>query len=327
MKNLILVAAFIWGLGGAVLSAQQLPAEPTFHTRQKERIISPEEAVAEFSAPPVEAYTLFAGDEISIDVWAHPELSGKHVLGPDGKITLPLTGPFNLSDLTREAAQDAIGRAFTRFYEDLSVTVRVDRYSSWHIYVLGRVGVPGALQFDVQPNLLQVLTRAASLPVGGAGAEKAGLVRCAIFRGNDKIIWIDLKQLVARGNLALNIRLARNDLVYLPDADDQLIYVLGQVAHPGALRLTSDMSVLDAFSLSGGATEDAQARLTVIRPATGKQVDISLKDILSGKKSLDFSLEEGDILYVPEKNIAKFGYIMQKANPLTSFAIISNTLK
>ena len=71
------------------------------------------------------------------------------------------------------------------------------------------------------------------LPVGGVGAEKAVLTRVAIFRGRDKMVWVNLKNLLSGKELALNIRLQRNDVVYLPDGDDQLVYVMGEVARPG----------------------------------------------------------------------------------------------
>jgi polysaccharide export outer membrane protein len=323
MYKLLLVVGLVCG---------QLPAEelkgPDFLTHRKERAISSTEMVQEFSAPPVEAYSLSAGDDIFVEVWGRPELSGKHMIGPDGKITLPVAGVTTLAGMTRDAAQEAIKQTLSKFYSDLSVTVRVDHYSSYHVYILGRVSNPGALQFETQPTLLEVLTRAGSLPIGGIGADKAGLVRCAVFRGGDKIVWINLKSLMTQGNLALNIRLARNDLVYLPDADDQLIYVLGDVQHPGAFRLSADMAFLDAFSLAGGATEDADSkRIALIRPSTGKQREISLKEILAGNRELNSSLEEGDIIYVPKRGIARFGYIMQKASPVTTFAILQGALK
>jgi polysaccharide export outer membrane protein len=245
----------------------------------------------------------------------------------DGQITLPVVGFLKLGGLPRDDAQKAIQTALGRFYTDLSVTFNIDKYSSYHIYVLGRVGSPGALQFESQPTLMQVLTRADSLPVGGSGSEKAGLVRCAIFRGNDKIVWIDLRELFSRGNLSLNIRLARNDVVYLPDAEDQLVYVLGSVQHPGAFRLSADMSFLDAFSLAGGLTEDGDSKhIALIRPQTGDQRQIAFKDLIAAKPDLNASLKEGDIIYVPERGIAKIGYLIQKTSPLSTFAILAKTL-
>jgi len=325
MRAAFFIAGLCFGLSFGL--GAQTSAGPEFHELKKERKTSSDELVKEFSAPPIDAYRLQGGDEIFIEVWSRPEISGKHIIGPDGRITLSVVGALDISNLTREGARDAIQTALSKYYKDPAVTVRVDRYTSYHIYVLGRVTNPGALEFESQPNLLQVLTRAGSLPVGGSGAEKAGLVRCAIFRGTDRIIWIDLRPLVSQGNLALNIRLAPNDLVYLPDADDRLVYVLGDVTHAGAYRLTPDMSFMDAYSQAGGATDDADVnRIALIRASVGQR-EIDMKQILAGHKELNLALEEGDIIFVPKRGIARFAYYLQKASPITGFAILYNTLK
>jgi polysaccharide export outer membrane protein len=256
-------------------------------------------------------------------VWGRADLGTHQAIGPDGKITLPLTGTFKIAGLTREEAQTAVAKAYAPYYNDLSVTVRVDHYSSFRVFVLGRVGVPGALLFDKQPTLLDVLSRAASLPIGGVGAEKAGLVQCAVFRGRDKLIWIDLKPLLSDGNLALNIRLAPDDVVYLPDADGQLVYVLGYVKGPGAFHLTPAMSFMDAVALAGGPTEDAaESKIELIRISKGKQQRIPFKDLLAGKVP-NFALEEGDIIYVPPRKWASFGYASEKITPLSTFSIFA----
>ena len=311
-------------LSGSTLAAQQPPAG--FQVRSKENNLSTEEIIRAFEAPRVESYTLGNGDEISIDVFAHSELSGRHVVGPDGKITVPVAGVMPIADLSREEAQKAIESALGKFYSDILVTLRVDRYTSYRVFILGRVSSPGALQFDSQPTLLDVVTRAGGLPIGGVGAEKAGLGRCAIIR-RDRMVWVDLKALVSHGNLSLNIRLARNDLVYMPDAGDQLVYVLGEVQHPGAFRLTPDMSFLDAFTQAGGLSEDAAAdKLQLISTTTGAEKELKFKELLGVPKKLNYSLEEGDIIYVPKRGIAKAGYILQKASPISAFAILGTTM-
>jgi polysaccharide export outer membrane protein len=229
-------------------------------------------------------------------------------------------------DLTREGVQNIVTTALGKFYSDLLVTVRIDKYTSFRVNILGRVSSPGALLFDSQPTLLDVVTRAGGLPIGGVGADKAGLGRCAIIR-RDQMIWMDLKELVSRGKLALNIRLARNDLVYMPDAGDQLVYVLGEVQRPGAFRLTPDMTFFDAFTQAGGLSEDAAAdRIELISTVTGAQKEMKLKDLLASPKSLNFSLEEGDIIYAPKRSMAKFGYVLQKAGAISSFALLGTAL-
>ena len=153
------------------------PAQETnggFQVRSKENAISTAEIIRRFEGPRVDSYTLGEGDEITIEVWNHPELSGKHVIGPDGKITVPVAGVLPVAKLSREDAQISIAKALEKFYADLSVTVRVDRYTSFRVFILGRVSSPGALQFETQPTLLDVVTRAGGLPIGGVGAEKVG---------------------------------------------------------------------------------------------------------------------------------------------------------
>jgi polysaccharide biosynthesis/export protein len=295
-----------------------------FAVRDQKSVITPEEIVRRFEAPEMTSYTLGNGDEISVDVWNHPELSGKHVVGPDGKITVPIAGVIKVSDLTREQAQKAIADSLVPYYADLSVTMRVDHYTSYRIYILGRAGIPGILQFDTQPTLLDAVTRAATLPGATVGPDRVGLGRCAILRGRDQIIWVDLRELFSQGNLALNIRLARNDMVYLPESGDGLVYVLGEVKRPGAFRLTPTMSFLDAFSQAGGSTEDAsENKIEVIRTVSGVQREIRLKDLLSGPEHLNFALQEGDILYVPRRTMAKFGYVLEKTSPLSGFAVLA----
>lgn len=315
-ERLIIIAAALLALCGST-AAQT----PDFEARLKQRPITAADIVKQFEAPPLTSYVFGPGDEIAIEVWGHPELSGKHVVGPDGKITLPIAGVVTLAELDREAAHKAIAAALAAYYSDLAVTLRVDRYTSYRILVLGRVGNPGALQFESQPTLLDVLTKAASLPI--TGGEKAEPGRCAIIRGRDQMVWLDLKNLLNDGNLALNIRLARNDIIYIPDATDRTVYVLGEVKRPGPFRLTPDMTFVDAYTLAGGATEDASdSQIEVVRSTTGAHRELRLKDVLAGPQKLNYTLEDGDIIYVPRRAMAKFGYVLQKIGSLAGFAVV-----
>jgi polysaccharide export outer membrane protein len=299
-----------------------------FQQQKKLLQITPLDIIRDFEAPEEKVYHFGEGDEIAVDVWGRSELSGKHTIGPDGYITLPLLGNFHLSGLSREEAPPIIEKLYSRYYDTISVTIRIERYTSNRVFVLGRVASPGTLVFDFQPTLLDVLTRAGSLPIGGIGADKAGLARCAVFRGRDKIIWIDLRPLFSEGNLSYNIRLARNDLVYMPDADDQLVYVIGEAQHPGAFRLTASMSFIDALTLAGGPTQDAaENKIVLVRPRTQQQMEFPLKDIIQRRLNPAVKLEEGDIVYLPRRGWANVGYVMNKLTGVTGFALLYSTLK
>lgn len=283
---------------------------------------SPAEILALFEAPEDNAYRLGPGDVLSVEVWDRPELSGNHVVGPDGQITLPVAGDLRLAGLDRQEASRAVAAAIGAFYRDPVVTLRLDQYVSNHIYVLGRVSNPGLISFEEAPTLLGAITRAGGLPVGGVGADKATLTRCAIFRGKDRMVWIDLSRLLT-GDMTLNVRLQKNDLVYIPDANDQLVYVLGAVNHPGAFNLTPEMSFMDALALAGGPAEGASlSRMKVIRAGKELRRKVSLEKILKPRAGLNVLLEENDIVFVPKSGLEQFSYLTSKLNPITSLMLV-----
>lgn len=274
-------------------------------------------------------YQIGAGDHVLVEVWDHPELSAKHIVGPDGQITLTLAGPLRLEGLTRSGAAQAINRSYGQYYENLAITVRVEDYVSNQVLVLGRVTKPGMIPFQAgPPTLLEAIAHAGGLPVGGTGAEKAALGQAAVFRGREKIAWIELKELLAGRNLALNIRLKRNDVIYIPDSDDQLVYVLGQVRTPGALGLSPGMTFLDALARAGGPTNDADPeRIHVIRPSSGLNREVPMSELLKPNPQLNVALQVGDVIYVPANTVFKVGYTFEKLSPLNGFFFIENFFK
>jgi len=300
--------------------------KPGFVASIKANAFTSGELLEQFNAPEQDEYTLGEGDEITVDVWDHPELSAKLAVGPDGRVTIAQVGVIKVAGLTRDGAAQTIGTSLSRYYIGPIVTVRVDNYVSNHVMVLGRVMHPGLLQFETTPTLLEAVTRAGGLPVGGSGAEKAALARCAIFRGRDKIVWIELRNLLNGSNLALNLRLQRNDIIYIPDSDDQLVYVMGQVKSPGAFRLTPTMSFIDAIALAGGLTLDAKHTVHLVRPSEKLEITVSFDDLIKARPDLNYSLKEGDIIYIPERRLSKIGYVMDKVAPFTTMLLFTKTL-
>ncbi len=280
--------------------------------------------LAEFERDSDTVYHLGAGDKITLNIWNRPELSGSRTIGPDGRITLALGGPIDLSATTVEEASSKIRRSLSRYYTTPVVNVNVDEYKANRITLLGRVLSPGVLQFDSQPMLLDALARAGSLPVLD---KQATLTRCAIFRGRDKIIWVDLKRLLNRGELAYNIKLKPNDVIYIPDSFDTMTYVLGAVQKPGAYRLTPDMSVLDALAQAGGPSEDGnEEELVIYRPGKEAVQRFDMASLMTNKRNVNYALEEGDVIYVMIKGIANVVYVMSNLLPGLAFMSFAQTV-
>ena len=96
------------------------------------------------SAPAMKSAWIFPGDR---------NCRKKYIIGPDGRITLPIAGPLMVANLTRPAAAKAIVDALSSDYTNLTVTVNIEKYGSNRVTVLGNVQHPGVLLFRQHSNI------------------------------------------------------------------------------------------------------------------------------------------------------------------------------
>ncbi len=313
----------------ACSSHEPLPTEFTLPQTPEPQPLTPDFMLANFSEdtePSDSLYHLGAGDTISVQVWDHPELSGSHTVGPDGLITLPITGSFKVAGFSREQAALAVTQQLKPYYVDLNTTVKVDEYASNRVLVLGRVSKPGEIRFGMSaPTLLEAIAMAGGFQPARnlSTSESLPLTRCAVFRGRDQVVWIELEPLLMGKNLSMNLRLRRNDIVYVPDVNEHIVYVLGEVSKPGAYPLTLNMSFLEALARAGGPTERAaEGRIQLIRPSAELNVKIDLDQVLAPDQGKNVALQDGDIIYVPAGIAAKINYALQFLTPVSQILSI-----
>ena len=90
--------------------------------------------------------------------------------------------------------------------------------------------------------------------------------------------------------------------VTVKEVQSRRIYVLGQVERPGTFRYEEGMSVVQAITLAGGFTKTARPNATVVtRLQEGREtrMEVPVDDISRGT-ARNFSLQPGDIVFVPE---------------------------
>jgi polysaccharide export outer membrane protein len=326
----------------SMLAAALVLAAPGLAQQQSPTLQpNPIAAMEAFEPAANQPYELGRGDEIDVEVIGRPELSGKHTVGPDGSITLPIAGSVPVADKTREQAATAIQTALSPFYAGVTVSVGVDRYTSNKILLLGAVEHPGVLTFENTPTLLEVISRggvqlqaAATSQGGGGGANGAGPTagpsvvpeECVIYRGN-AMLTVQLKRLLDEGSPLANMRLKRDDVVYVR-MDSHYVSVFGQVAHPGNLRLTPTSTLPELLAEAGGPTEKAGRNPTIqiihrAKPdgTKGTTQSIPYKSLLK-PGVLDLTIQSGDILYVPESGFNATAYSFQMLAPLVNLFTI-----
>ncbi|MBF0119508.1 MAG: SLBB domain-containing protein [Desulfobacterales bacterium] len=275
-------------------------------------------------------YLLGPGDELSLKVWNRPEISDdKIIVGPDGIINILRIGPINVIKRTRDDVTREIVKKLSAFYETPEVMLSVKAYNNNKAFVLGRVENPGVVKFPGNGTLLEALSLAGGLPVR---QSEAFLTKCAIIRGNDQIIWIDLRELLNNGNMTLNAPIHNNDVIFIPESEDEMIYVMGEVKSPGAVKLKSRLTYLDALMLSGGPTENANMKKTYLVRFDGKkgitrQIDLS-RMLEKADLTENFSLQDNDIIFIARNGLSDFNYVLRQVLPaLQVIDLTANTLE
>jgi polysaccharide export outer membrane protein len=276
-----------------------------------------QDVVSNFSANAVSVYHLGPGDKFAFLVRGRADISLPSVIvSPDGDVALPLAGILHVGGRTLREVTDQVRTLLAENYDKPEVTLVMQEYNNNEVFVLGRVAKPGAVHMGGQSTLLEALSLAGGLPVD---TQKSFLSRCMIVRGKELALWIDLAELLDNGNLALNARLQNGDLIFIPQSDDQVAHVMGEVNSPGVLLLRSQLTVLDAVTHAGGLTKNANLRHAFLVRAKGEQgvvQDIDLNEIiLRGDLRRNYVLRDGDILYVSETGMSKFNYFMTQLLP------------
>jgi polysaccharide export outer membrane protein len=287
--------------------------------------LSPTKVLEAFEPSADAEYELGPGDEISLDVPGHAELTGKHTVGPDGRITLPVAGTVELANKSRLGASQAIKDALTPYYTDVSVTLSIDKYGSNHVTILGNVKNPGVLYFDSTPTLLETISR------GGLAANstsKDGIPdRCIIYRGNDQSVTVELRSLLQNGNGLADMRLRRNDIVFVPPQKNDYVSVMGEVKNPGAVALTPDLSLHLAIAQAGGFTDSASKNITLVSGVTGKTTTITYKQMMMPNGDKEITLHPGDIIAIPKTGFSKATTVITKLSPIATMLTIGALLQ
>ncbi len=282
-----------------------------FATKEQLEAIRPKEAYQ---------YRLGPGDLVTIKVWRRPELTQENILvSPDGFIAMPRVGNINVINYTPEEVQKLLTSKLEVLYIEPEVTVQIKEFHNNKAFVLGRVAKPGVINFPGNGTLLEGLALAGGLP------DQGKMTRCSIIRGNNSVIWIDLQDLLKNGNMSLNAPIRNNDVIFLPELNDEIVYVMGEVRNPGAVQLKDGMNVLKAIMLSGGLNKDANPEKVFIvrqQEVKGDVITVNLNKLIAhGDFSQNLTLLPNDIVYISATGMAKFNYTLEKIMP--SLQIIS----
>ena len=243
-----------------------------------------------------EPYVIGIGDILEIQVWDNKDLNQTVFVRPDGKVSLPLVGEIQAGGQTVMQLQELLNQAYSKTVKGASVTVIVKEIKSRPVYFVGGFAKPGVEQLTRDMTLLSAISTVGGL-LPAADGENGFILR------GGKRIPVDFTKLIQKGDVSQNIPLQVGDSVVAPVAD--LVYVHGEVKTPGAIKSTSDLTVLRAISQVGGVTPlGARGRVEILRGQGEKKerlvVDVD-KMMKSPNENPDVRLKPGDIVFVPQR--------------------------
>ncbi len=246
-----------------------------------------------------ELYHIGVGDTLSVTVWEEPKLNGVFSVLPDGMITMPLLGTFRAAGYTSESLSRHIARRMSAiFRKEPSVTVTVKGMGNNFFYVSGAVGKPGVVPFTHNIRLLQAIILAGGATMA-AKEDSIVLIRDNVPRT------LSIEKLDQGKDLSQNIRILPQDIIIVPLKTEQ-IYLMGEVAGPGAYYFNKGMTVMQALIQAHGFTQFASlGSVRIIRKqkdGTKKIVHIDINHIEDEKKTeAKEYLKPGDLIYVPQR--------------------------
>lgn len=161
-------------------------------------------------------YRIGPGDALNVFVWQNTQLSTPAIVGPDGRISLPLIKDMEAAGKTPTQLARDIENRLTKYVTDPVVTVMVSSYVgpfSQQVRVIGEVGKPQALVYRKGMTVLDAMLAVGGLTPYAAGS-RATLVRT--WRDTQTSYGLRLDKLMQDGDLSANAPLEPGDVITVP---------------------------------------------------------------------------------------------------------------
>lgn len=253
-------------------------------------------AAAAMASDDIGDYVLGPGDLIQLTVFETKDLNTEVRVSSRGQVSLPLIGTVDVRNLTAAEAEEKIEQLLgAKYLQDPHVSIFIKEHVSRQITLVGSFKKPGTYDYVSKRNLLDVIAIAEGL------TENAGTA-AYITRFDDKSkkninYFVDLDQLIKKGNMAQNIMVLGGDVIFIPETGQ--CFVDGAVRKPGTYPIKSGMTITEVVTLAGGLAGYADTdKIKLIRhmgPGKERQVlSLSYNDLQAGV---------GDSLLIKDQDI------------------------
>ncbi|ELP5729482.1 SLBB domain-containing protein [Vibrio vulnificus] len=169
------------------------------------------------------------------------------------------------------------------------------------IKVFGEVNSPGSFSYKANSNLVDILMRS------GGVTRYAGVEQIRVISNNEPRIF-NLKKYLDSGDASLLPEIAPGSTVFVPRQEEEIksgantIYIMGEVAQPGAYEGKPGATFMDILANAGGPSRFAESRQIRVLKADGRVIRFDLTAHTEGlSRSKVPEIQAGDTIFVPEK--------------------------
>lgn len=236
---------------------------------------------------PIDAYVLGAGDQVRVDIFDVPELSGNngtYTVLADGTLNLPWIGSVSVRGMSLSTVGQDLTQRYARFIRDPLITVSLLSERPVRVAVTGEVNRPGTYTTgqsagegragEVTADTAgQLSTVTQAIQTAGGITQIANVRNIEVRRPRlnqpTEVINVDLFALL-RGDLGEDMTLRDGDTIFVPtatavtaeDATEQAsasfspntiaVNVVGEVVRPGTVQVPPNVTLNQAILEAGG---------------------------------------------------------------------------
>ena len=192
-------------------------------------------------------YSLYPGDQIDIVVQTAPELSRTLTVGPDGRISMPMSEPIMVAGRSLPYVRKALEVELGKQLRDPTIAVTSRAFATQQIYVGGQVGQQGTYAIPGPIGSLEAIIMAGGFLPSAKTKEVAILRRAP--NGGLMIRTINHKSGMKHiRSYADNMQLRRGDIIFVPRSNISEIGLFMQQYFRDALPVTPTLS----YNIGGG---------------------------------------------------------------------------
>lgn len=300
-------------------TVKQIECRPVSPIVERQEVTVPT-VVAE--PPPPADYIIGVNDVLYVNINGKPEflvtgmntnskIQGSRVDG-SGNLQIPIAGAVQVAGLTLAQAQERIRERLCKYLQEPWVVVEVADYKSHPVYLLGQFKTPGVFYMDRPLNLIQGIAL-------GNGYDSSADLRGARLNRANRIMPVDVYDLLLNGNPTQNVWLQAGDTIFIPDNRNQQVFVFGAVKKPGPVPMMQGGLNL-AQAIGSAELRDTGydfRHVRIIRSLSttrGELLVVDFDRILRGE-ALPLPLLAGDIIYVPRSHIGAWNDAINEILP------------